>query len=213
MDELGFIQFWNSLVIKPKEFFSEHFKENQSPYFLLVFAMCALGMGVDRFEAMIAKSNGPTLMPNWGVAWGIIIASGILGGLMYYYFGGWFFNKRVQWSKGIANKHKSRFIYLYCTFPAMLFSVLLAIYGTYAYPNPASYDAATLSDPIIIGGSITLLAMLFYSVRISYTGATTLYQLDSKRAKIWFLYLPITYYALLFTLIFLAFGAFALLGE
>ncbi|MDH5680793.1 MAG: hypothetical protein OEZ36_04335, partial [Spirochaetota bacterium] len=122
------------------------------------------------------------------------IALGIAFGYLAYYLGGWFFNLRIKWSKGEPNKEKARFIYLYTLLVPGFLHLLFTISSFIIDPKPFISET-DVSIKELIQGFVLILAN-FYSVYVSYIGATTAFNPRKGLAILWFLFLPMLFYAL-----------------
>jgi hypothetical protein len=206
-----FTDFWGQLVVNPREFFQRDFNKSNSPYFLFVVLVYGFADQLDRMDNQMMKiANGRLsdmswLSESWSGYLAITLVFGLLAGLMYHYLGGWWFNARIGFCGGVKDISSSRFIFLYSLFPVGFAKVLFFL------PVPLKHDTpmhAYLSDDLFEGiTGLIVIALLYYSLRISYIGATTVFELKDGPAKLWFLWLPSLFYTLAFAVVI---GLFAL---
>lgn len=204
----NFIDFWTSLFVEPKAFFSKYLAdtEEQPPYFVLAIILFGIGAGINRLDKQLTKYdlNGRLddidFLNNWIGYWLIAVIGGIIGGILLYLIGGWFFNVRLKWSKGTGDIDKSRYIYLYSGVVSSAVVILLTLVSTLISSKPCDSESAfNLWD-------LTSLALLiffaYYSVYVSYSGVRAITDADKMQSKIWFLILPIILYTLVYFALF-----------
>lgn len=204
MTKPTFFEFWSELFLKPKVFFQKNlFDSKEKPaYFILAIIIFGIGNGIDRLDGRMTKfdlqGNFTALerVNNWPTYWIIAILGGILGSILLYFIGGWFYNVRLKWSKGTSDIKKSRYIYLYSG--VVLYAVIIMITIILMFINPKPYDiegSFNLWDQISL---FLVFFFAFYSIYVSYSGVRTITDADKSRARLWFLILPIIFYALVY---------------
>lgn len=210
MENLTFLEFWIKLICHPGDFFSKDFDKEKSPYFWFVLLIYGVTGAMDRIDRQFLKlelgkkQNVIAFLNHWEVYWILAVVSGLLGGLLFYYFGGWFFNLRVKWSEGSPDIKASRFIYLYSSFIPSFLLFLDAIAGTITRPRPylPSENEGSNWD---IFWALAIIAAIYYSIYVSYRGATVIMKLDKWRGRVWFVVLPSIFYTLAYAAIIAAF--------
>lgn len=197
-----FSRFWGMLIFKPREFFQNEFKRSESPYFLLVLLVYGFSDQLDRMDNQMMKmangrlGDGGLISENWLAYIVLTIVFGLLSGLLYHYLGGWWFNMRVGFSGGKKDVESSRFIFLYSLFPVGFAKLFFFLPIPLKYATPM--EAYLSDDPTEMVGAWIVIALVFYSLYISYSGAVTLFEVKKGAAKFWFLWLPGIFYALAF---------------
>jgi len=195
-----FISFWQKLLLKPQAFFKEDFKNSDSPFFLFVLMIYGFSDQLGRMDKQMLKiANGREDLIGIADSWThytlITILMGLMAGFLYYYIGGWWFNTRIGFCGGQKDVKSSRFIFLYSFFPFSLFNAIMFIPTLVKHNTPL--DAYLSDDPIEIIVSWVAIALMFYTLRISYQGAKTVFQIDNFKTKLWFLILPAAFYFIL----------------
>lgn len=178
------------LYFQPQRFFKQVVVE-PAP---LLTAICAwlFGMAgvIDQIDKQHLKGSALTEQMGWGVYLGTVVVLGILGGLVYYGIGGWWYRVRLGWS-GVsdADPPVARRIYLYASMVAAIPIVLATLGQVAVYSTPAEMmDAVT---PEAIAVMLVLLLFVIWSIWTSYNGVTTVYEsIVRGRAIVWFLVLP-----------------------
>lgn len=195
---MNLLNFWYLLICKPKTFFEEQFEKEKSPYFWYVLLVFGLSYSIDRLDRTFLKYDLKgnyeqlELINNWYYYWGFSIFGAILSGLLFYYFGGWFYNLRVKWSKGTPDKETSRFIYLYSSFIPSLPTVIYSIHLTFNQPKPYILMNEDGGEGIIF--PLFILFLIFYGIYVSYQGVCVTMKPAKWLGRIWFLILPVFMY-------------------
>lgn len=190
-----------ALFIKPAHFFAT-FDDLARPVVVLVATLC-LGVAsmVDRIEQHILRAEmgqgvsgwselSPWLLHSWGTLWIALLVCGALNVPLFWYLGGWWYRLRLKWSGATAlDSLRPRLLFVYSSLVYALPVVLVMIGETLLFPN---YRLARDAE-----GSWTLIFVLlsFWSVVVSYCGATRTFALARRKALLWFLLLPWTLYA------------------
>lgn len=186
------LQFIQTLFLKPKTFFQEYFPGyERPPYFLLVMSIFSLGYGLDRVTKTAKSGN---YLDNWISYWFFAILVGGIGGLIWYMIGGWFYHKRLQWSKGTRDIVISRNLFLFSSVVSSIAVILVSIVLFAVKESPS--DAISVYITMVL--LIFLMIFHIYSVLVSYSGVTAITDVEQSRARIWFLVLPLAIYSLLY---------------
>jgi len=197
---MNFFTFWQKLVFEPRKFFKEDFDGRSSPFLFATIAIYGIAKAMDRVEKQLTKADLKGTLAehewinNWSTYWIVVLISGAISGIIFYLLGGWFYNVRIKWSKGTSDKEKARFLFLYPEFVPSLIVVVNTL--IFMLGSPVPYDSNADLTPSEIIGMVLVVVALYYSVYISYIGVTTVTDVSIKRAKIWFLILPIVVYSL-----------------
>ena len=142
-----------------------------------------LGTGGDSITVALAQS--------WKALWIFILVFGTLSGAMGWLIGGWWYRKRLEWSGARSpDPAEARLVWLYTGLIAAVPALLLLLLDTYRYED---YLQAWEFTGLL--GLIPVLA-LFWSVYISYKGATTRFVLKVWPARAWFFIIPLLLYFL-----------------
>lgn len=169
--------------------FAEENLDAQTPKYLAV-AVWVMGMG--NVAGRLTSDNSSS----WGETWAIVIFGGILAGALAYFFGGWFYNVRVKWSKGQANEDTSKNLFTFASLPISIVAVGSLIFNQMAYGDDyfSSYysDASTVD---MIAALLTIVA-IGYSIYISYRAVRKIMHVQKGRAILWFVVAPVVFYIL-----------------
>lgn len=165
----------------------------------------------------VMRESGQTTLPDQGwLYWGqyvgeswfyywamVFIFGGIVGGVIVWWVGGWWYKLRLKWS-GIQDPDpkSARTLYVYSSLVYNLPKVLSVIVISLLF---STYIEASSGFPTYIH---TLLSVfLFWSLQASYQGIVEVYSPQSLlKVKIWFVFLPASLYVLSIGLIALIMG-------
>ncbi|MCC7145547.1 MAG: hypothetical protein IT443_03805 [Phycisphaeraceae bacterium] len=173
------------LFFRPKVFF-QHFVIDSMP---LLTAICAWTYGmstvIDRLAMKQMKGELSFDNLNWAGYLGMVVLGGVLGGLVYYTIGGWWYRVRLGWS-GVAKPDRklARRVYLYASQVAALPTLFQTFGEVLFYDSPHAAQQDT---------HVWLLAMLifpFWAAWTSYRGVRTVFDARRGAALIWFFILP-----------------------
>lgn len=190
-----------TLFVNPSHFFTS-LDDLARPLLLLLATFC-LGVAsmVDRVEQHILRAEmgqsasgwsevSPWLLNSWSALWGVLLVLGAFNIPLFWYLGGWWYRLRLKWSGATAlDSLRPRLLFVYSSLVYALPVVLVMLGETLMFPN---YRLARDAE-----GSWTLIFVLlsFWSVVVSYCGATQTFVLARRRAFVWFFLLPWTLYA------------------
>ena len=157
----------------------------------LMRADLGVGSEADSLSMQVANS--------WIAFWVFILLVGGVGGAIIWLIGGWWYNVRLRWSGATDfDRGEGRLVYIFASQIQAIPSVLYAVVATMLF---RSYLAAFQSEEL---WSLVLLVFPFWAIVASYKGVRSRFQTKAILARIWFLILPILFYAI-------AFGAIAML--
>lgn len=197
------------LFIRPKRFFQSQIALGKTPYIAMIALVVGISNIIDRIDQQLLKTQygnstgllGPigAIVDSWIAFWALLFVLGGIGAYFLWLMGGWWYNVRLEWCEAKRHEEKTgRIVYIYTSFIFALPSVLLVLGQTFFYPNyRAAFTAETLWPT-------ALLIFPFWAVVNSYKAVNTVFEPNRKKAKIWFLILPIIVYII-------AFGVFATL--
>lgn len=190
-----------TLFVNPSHFFAS-LDDLSRPSLVLVATLC-LGVAstVDRIEQHLLRAEmgqgvsgwsevSPWLLHSWSTLWIVLLLLGALNVPLFWYLGGWWYRLRLKWSGATAlDPFRPRLLFVYSSLVYALPVVLVMLGETVLFPN---YRLARDAE-----GSWTLIFVLlsFWSVVVSYCGATSTFALARRKALLWFLLLPWTLYA------------------
>ena len=206
-----FLNFFVTLLIRPKSFFKEQFVQRINVHENLALVFFGLGLGLDRMDRQYIKMDlgGRTealdTLNSWPLYWLIAVVGGAIGGYIAFMIGGWFYDVRIKWSRGSGDLTKSRNLYLFANFWLYTTIVVMSLISFFTYDLP--YDPFTAYPIWEILSAILILTAVFYSIYISYTGVRSVTDAKKGLAIFWFIIAPVLYYLFSFSaLILLLFG-------
>ena len=187
------------LLLRPRLFFSNVSALVKKPEALIVAWVSGIAYAIGRIDTNMMKADlggarpgwqtlGPWLTDSWVNYWIFVLAFGVLNGWILWYFGGWWYRKRLQWS-GVANADpiavRATYVYqdLVQSGPTLLFTLGQTVF----FQN---YAEAWNAEEYL---SMLLVVFIFWSCVTSYKAATTYADIGWK-ARMWFLILPIALY-------------------
>lgn len=187
------------LFIRPSRFFSGQIALRKTPY--VIFVTWCYGVasvismidrdlvGESRGRAPVWKLTGLMVADSWFDFWLWVIGLGAVGGLFLWLMGGWWYDVRLRWSGAKnLNDRSSRLLYVYTSFVDSAPTIVIVLLWTAIMP---SYRQGLTAGRNYFGA---LLLFPFWSLVTSYIGATTLFALSRRKARIWFLGLPALFY-------------------
>ncbi len=175
------------LYLRPRKFFAQFIHDHLPPLTALCAWMMGFASAYERVEARMLTGKLPPQFNSWGFALGVAAAAGVLGAVMYFYIGGWWYRLRLRWSGAKdPDARLARRVYLYastvCTLPAVV-AVGVNV-ATYPTPIASASGGGTTWDFVV------LLALL-WSVVTSYIGVRVVFGVKGLLPALWFLILPI----------------------
>lgn len=189
------------LYSRPRRFFGGELDIKQASRLVPATLIAGMASFIDRFDARLMQATIRPERPssqfvlglaeaNWALFWLTCAIIGSIAALFYYFVGGWWYRMRLRFagSGAVDDKALPRAMFIWSRLIFALPIVSLALVFTLVYPNYLGWfdseELFTLIVPI----------MLFWSVGVSYTGATTVFSLTTWKAQLWFLYLPAVFY-------------------
>ncbi len=112
-----------------------------------------------------------------------------LGGLLYFYLGGWWYRVRLKWCGAQKpDAQLARRLYLYASQILAIPVVIVTVIDSFTFTTPMQ---AMQSDAM---WQIILVIFPFWSVFASFLGARAIFDIGLFRALIWFAALPAIFY-------------------
>ena len=195
----------------PRRFFARDHNLDRKPELYLVIWLAGMAKFLDRIDLKLTQRSIEsasrsdllvTLASSWKSLWISMLLFGLISGGLGWLIGGWWYGVRLHLA-GAPNgyEREARLTWAYTTFvTSMPIVVLTAI-------NTVRYDSYVEANEAAGISALLMMALLFWSVYVSYTAATTRFKLNPGQAKLWFLILPLVIY-LVFLVLFGALGAF-----
>jgi hypothetical protein len=193
--------------MRPTRFFSSPLGLGQTPYILFVTWCYGIASAIDRVDQELLRAEvgrprpgwdvwGPMVTESWLGYWGFVLGMGAVSGLFLWWLGGWWYHVRLRWAGDAdPDRRLARLVYVYSSFVWSGPAIAAALVATVAFAN---YTEAWNSDQPY---SIALLIFPFWSVVTSYLGARVIFDVSPRRARLWFLILPMALYVVAFGLI------------
>ncbi len=200
------------LYSRPRRFFGGELDIEQTSRLLPAILIVGIAGFIDRVDSRLIQATMWPERPSsqivlelagstWAIFWLVGLIGGALSAVLQYFVGGWWYRMRLRMagSGPVDDKAIPRAIYMWSSAIFALPLVMLTLAYTAVYPN---YLGGFNSEGLF---ALFLPIMLFWSVGVSYTAATTVFTLTTWKAQLWFLYLPAAFYLTLIG------GVFALL--
>jgi hypothetical protein len=187
------------LFFVPSRFF-RHYVVQETPGLTgFAFYLYGLANAHDRMQDRLMRGDVQSTGGDWATYWFACLVVGLVSAALIYGIGGWWYRKRLEFSGAVTpDSRLARRVYVFASLVWAIPSLAYAAWQSAAYDTPI---AAALGDDLGWG---VILVFLLWSVLTSYRGATTAFPLRAGAARMWFLILPATIYALLFGGFFLA---------
>ncbi len=183
------------LTLRPERFFPHLLRFHGDALPLFAIWICGMAGAIDRIDTQLLAGRlaaDDAVVSSWLVTWTVVSLAGALGGLMIWLVGGWWYRMRLVMSGADdADPRHARLVFLYSTMLAAVPGVVWLVLVTVFYP---SYHAAYTAAPL----ALCLLAMLFWSVWVSYRGVCRCFEVRPWAARAWFLILPMALYGTVF---------------
>ena len=186
------------LFFSPRSFFNKTIVEGKNLYLKLVTIIVGIAATMDQVdEHMLKMESGRQsaiafVTQSWWAYWAFCIGLGIVSSFFIWYFGGWWYRKRLEFSGAeTPDPFKARYIYIYASFIHSAPSVIVSLIFTALYSN---YMESYAKDTFL---GIAVLLFVFLSLITSYIGARTVFVLSKWKARLWLIILPSIFYMLL----------------
>ncbi len=189
-DKIGFFPYFKECFLNFSKFSKQHLVTKSPKYLWL--AIWVIGLGSATGNLTSSDSTG------WSEVWTIAVFGGILAGAIAYYIAGWFYNVRVQWSKGQGGIDTARNIYIFSSLPIAVTSIASLLFNQLSYGSDyfTSYSTDASSVDLIFG--LLSFAAIIYSIVISYRAVREVMHAEKRRAIGWFVVAPAIFYFVAF---------------
>lgn len=184
------------LLLRPERFLKAYL--NTRPFGFPLLAIWIVGMGgfIDRLDARMVRADGigsggsmvsDMLASSWPSFWLSVAVIGLFSGLFIWLIMGWWYQIRLQLS-GAADPDpkEARLVLIHARLVAsvpIIFTTLLQM------PFHASYEAMSGSDSV----ALVWFTAPVWSIFVGYRGAIGCFDVDPKKARFWFLILPLVF--------------------
>ncbi|MDJ0919346.1 MAG: hypothetical protein QNJ05_16430 [Woeseiaceae bacterium] len=192
------------LFSRPAQFFSGKINISSVSILLPVILVVGIGNFIDRIDSRLIRAefnlgsgvNEAILRiaeGSWAYFWVAAVAGGIVGGALTYYIAGLIYKFRL-WLAGARDIDGglARNVNIYSTLVVSFPTVIIAIVAAFSFDN---YYQHFMADSAL---DVLFLVFPFWSVVVSYIGATTAFELGVWKARFWFLILPTLFYLTVF---------------
>ncbi len=215
------LEFFKSLFFTPRRFFEDHVLREHGLYLLaaayfvgLAEAFSRTGKTLMEFDSRDAKSESMErvleTLNRWEVFWPLCLGLAVGCGAFYFYVGGWFYMKRVQWCDGNTSKTVCRRFYTYTAFIPSAVTIVMTIVKTLTDPAPLKHEA---ESGFYLALMVLWLFSLYWSIYASYAGVRLLAKPRRKTmTMMWFAVLPSVMYTAVFAPLVLSALLFAARG-
>ena len=194
---------WITLHLHPERFFAAVRGSRWDRGASVAILIVGFAAAVDRLDESLVRSmlgfglRGPSLPPldSWRAFWISMPPAALVLGPIGWVVGGFWTRVRAGWCGAISpDRRAARLVWLYSRMVASLPIVTLPAAWTLGFPSYrvafASHDrAAPVAIPVLV----------LWSVFVSHRGATTVFELDRRRARLWFGILPALFYGLVYS--------------
>lgn len=182
------------LLLRPEQFFRAYLEARPNAFPLLAMWFVGMGTVINRAGSRLmmaeAQGTGATsgfggFVSDWSAFWGLTIVGGLVTGLLVWLIWGWWYRMRLLLS-GAQNPDptKARLVFIHAQLIWSVPLILTALAQVTAYDSyQASYDSASFA--------LVWMTAPIWSAFVSYRGAIGCFDVDRKKARIWFLILPI----------------------
>jgi len=148
----------------------------------LIRADLGLGSGSASLSVQLANS--------WPAFWAFVVPIGAIAAVLLWLIGGWWYNVRLRWSGAVGfDQREGRLVYAFSSLIHAIPALLYAVVATMLFP---SYLSAFLSEEL---WSVALVVFPFWGALASYKGVRAKFQPKPTPARVWFLILPMLFYA------------------
>ncbi len=211
MNDVNFLEFWKTLLLRPKTFFTKYLSNSNMapPYLTTAIFVFGIGYGIDRLNRQFVKFDFKgklediEFLNNWVGFWLYALIGGIIGGYLLFYIGGWFVHLRIKWSKGSSHIENSRNIFVYASVIPSAFMILSALISMLYKKAP--YEPNLQLHTWDIVSLVLSLFFYYYSIYISYSGVIATTDAEKSRSQVWFLFLPLIFITATFVASFILF--------
>ncbi len=132
------------------------------------------------------------VVESWQGYWLFCIGLGLVGALLYYRIGGWWYHLRLRWAGSAApDRRLARQVFIFASLVVALPTVLMTILDSFRFPTPIAAERG------MQWWWFLAIVLPYWSVYTSYRGVRTLFATKLGRCRLWFLILPAAFYIVL----------------
>jgi hypothetical protein len=187
------------LLLRPERFFETLLRHELTrfPFFVVWVVGTARVMDrIDTRQAMYEVLGYGTplsvLTSSWLSLWAGILFWGVLIGMLTWFLGGLWFRLRLRFcGAGKVDPGAARRVFIYGELVAAAPSMIWLVLVTFTYRD---YQTASLDAPL----ALALLPTVYWSIWVSYRGATGCFPVKRNLARFWFLILPMSLISVIF---------------
>lgn len=193
----SFIRNIYRLYFRPKAYFAGIAAPKKRIWLYLFAFTYSMAYAIDKADRN--SLQGKALPATWADHWGIVVAAAIVGAIIVYIFGGWWYRARLRYC-GVEPSDFGlvKMVYLSAAQVYALPMIAVAVAESFLYENPA---AASIRSPAWLG--LGLVVFAFWSLISSYTGVRTVFNPPRRAATaFWFLGGPAAVYVVAFAMMF-----------
>ncbi len=182
------------LFFRPRKFFRHFATESNAALTLVCAWFFGMSGVIDRLSTREVKGLGEPFEENWLLRWLFIAGIGVVGGVMFYGIGGWWYRVRLGWAGATrADPFLARRVYLFASQILAVPTLLVTAFETISYDSPA---AANMTEGSIWWAFILICP--FWASLASTIGVFTIFEVKRGLALLWFLILPWAIYLLVY---------------
>lgn len=185
------------LVLRPEVFFARYAAAPKRRLTVAMAIVGAFGAALDRFDilayrqglvqtTLAGSASIEPLLSSWTLYWGAALLAAIVGAPVLYFLGGlWVWARAAFAGAPQPDAHCARALFTYSTLIWAAPAIVSAAVSTLLHED----FAAALRAPEH-WGTISLVALPFWSIFVSYRGAVTMFPGKPGRMRFWFAVLP-----------------------
>ncbi len=186
-----------TLFFAPGHYFSDLSRLPKRPELIIIIWLSGVAYVMEKIDTNLIWTElgarqglkvalNAWLTESWFNYWAFVLGIGVICGFVAWYLGGWWYQKRLNWSGAKdVSPTSARLVYVYQDVVQSLPVVLVSIVQTLMYFN---YMEAWEADEY---WSSMVGIFFFWSCFTSYRAVQTTFSVQVWKARIWFLILPV----------------------
>ncbi|MEM8960391.1 MAG: Yip1 family protein [Acidobacteriota bacterium] len=174
------------LFVRPRAYFQDPHKVRRGPYAFLLALVAGIAWTVER----LALGPRAPITSGWPGTWmwGSLVGLGV-GVIVIWFLRGFWWHLRLRWSGASRPRvGESQAAFAHTTFVWALPTLVALGLDTFTFAAPGDSAAATRM------WSLLAYCALLWSCYVSYRAARSLFQINRRASRLWFLYLPLAVY-------------------